>query len=647
LRREGETSRRCEDDYELGKELGSGAFGVVYLGRCKTTGKKVAIKVIHRLGVAASDDNVRREVGVMRRVGLHRGIAALHEFYESPDAFYLVQEFVSGGELFDALLEGGAFSEERAARMVTQIADAAAFLHAQGLCHADIKPENILLTSKGQDAQVKLVDFGLAREIRAPGRNVKPGTWAYWPPEAFQERGALGLQTDMWAIGVVLFILLGGYHPFDPSCDATDNVLRKRIMHEPPDFSDPVWRTISADAKGVIEALLTADPAERLTIEQLMQHPWLRTGGASSEPMPQSESRLRKFRQPSTLRAAAFAAILQQRSSSRDEPDRDRAQAGPEGQANSRRASGLQASGRGRMLEAEMLASAFRVFDPESKGFISVDDLGRVLHSMGKGGASAQQLHQTLSDAAQGDREGRRVLYGDFVNLLGQTEKRSFAPGEIVFAEGDAADGFRLLLSGKAEVLKQMEDGKTAYVNTLQAGDFFGENALLSNAPRNATVRCVEPMEVLCLSREDFEQGFLCEEAASGSQDGTRRQAAAQTLGFIRMVSQMQRSRMAKGEIIFREGDVGDRFFIIEDGEVIVESAGKKVNHLQPGDCFGETALLTGARRNATVHCSTPSCQLLSLGVDEFHRLTHRSSALHHDLEGVAAARPAGRQAAA
>lgn len=123
------------NDYVIGKELGSGAHGVVYHGQCKRTGRSVAIKVIHRL--ESTEDSVRREVGVMRRVGLHRGIAALYDLYETPQHFYLVQEFVSGGELFDAIIDSGSFTEERAAGLAAQIADAAAFLHSQGLCHAD------------------------------------------------------------------------------------------------------------------------------------------------------------------------------------------------------------------------------------------------------------------------------------------------------------------------------------------------------------------------------------------------------------------------------------------------------------------------------------------------------------------------------
>ena len=634
------------------------------------------MKVIKRRD-ADSDDAVRREVEMLQRVGLHRGVSELISFYETGECFYLVMEFVGGGEIFDALIDNGPFSERQAADVIRQVADAAAFLHAQGLCHADIKPENLLLTERGPQGQVKLVDFGLTTELRSP-RKSKPGTWAFWPPEAFGD-GSVGKPTDMWAIGVVLFILLSGYHPFDPTGDATDEELQKQILDGAADWNDPVWENVSTEAKGLVAALLRTDPAKRLSIEQLLQESWLRSGGARSEPLPQSDGRLRRFRQSTAqLRAAVFATILQQQHHARPHeasaPSAPAAEAGGGAAAAaaatatpfSRLTAYLNPSGRaqpakpppqtqlrrhdtrsGRMLEADMLGSAFRVFDPEGKGFITEDDLGRVLASLGKSDASAQELHNTMHEAARADREGKRVLYGDFIDLMSSTERRRYAAGELVCKEGDPADGFYLLLSGSVDVLKQ-EDGSRApptKVDTLVAGEYFGETALLSHAPRRATLKCNEAVEVLRLSREDFEAGFVRPPgAADGSAAKSEAMAGAelkarQALGFIQMVSSMQRSTLSRGETAFREGDVGDRFFILEGGHVEVERGGEVVNTLQEGDCFGELALLTGEPRNATVRCSTGSCQLLSMGVADFSLLMRRSASVHSDLEGLARTR--------
>ena len=254
--------RRLEDSYEVLEKLGEGAYGVVYKGRCKSTGTEVAIKTVAKR--KANDDSIRHEMAMLLRVGLHRGVAALLDHFETDSAFYMVMEYVPGGEvcqalggrsytlliaipaiacgrsytllivipaiacgrsytlliaipaiasdcekvllcaaqLFDRIVDHGSFSEARAAGYIRQLADAVAFLHSQGLCHADIKPENLLLTSHGTDADVRLVDFGLTREARVTSDH-KPGTWAYWPPEAFGATGAVGKQTDMWSIGCI------------------------------------------------------------------------------------------------------------------------------------------------------------------------------------------------------------------------------------------------------------------------------------------------------------------------------------------------------------------------------------------------------------------------------------------------------------
>ena len=188
----------------------------------------------------------------------------------------------------------------------------------------------------------------------------------------------------------------------------------------------------------------------------------------------------------------------------------------------------------------------------------------------------------------------------------------------------------------------------------LSAGDYFGETALLSNAPRNATVRCLEDAEVLRLSREDFEAGFLhgaggggagggdggqgAEGSNAGAGGAAEGQAAAmaarQTLGFIQMVSCMQRSTLSQGQPAFCEGDVGDRFYIIDSGEMVVEAKGKgELNRLGRGDCFGELALLSGAPRNATVRCDSATCQVLSMHRDDFRRLMDRSTAVQRDMQ--------------
>ena len=558
---------------------------------------------------------------------MHRSVAALDGFYETPEHFYLVMEFIGGGELFEALVEEGAYSEARAASILKEVASGLALLHAQGLCHADIKPENLLLTSRDADAHVKLVDFGLSTSPREASKR-KPGTWAYWPPEAFV-RSEIGLATDMWALGVLGFILLSGYHPFDPYGDASDATLRHSICATCISFDDPVWENVSSHGKRFLRRLLQPEPTKRLTVEQMLQDPWLRSGGASDAKVLQSDDRLRAFRQHTArLRAAVFATIVQQRQKLRSS-----------GQGDSRvrvaRAplSRPDSSDCENTLEADILSSAFRVFDVEGKGFISQGDLSRVMSSLGAG-ADDSEVAEWMEKATQTDREGTRVMYGEFIDLMTHTARRKHEASGVIFNEGDMPDGFHLILYGSVEVL---QNGRK--VAELAAGEHFGETALLSDAPRNATVRCVEGAgcETLLLSREDFDAAHFMTGGGSG---GGKEAAMRQSLGFIQMVSQMKREAVCRGDTIFREGDPASRFYIIEQGAMKVDSsAGGQLAVLGTNDCFGERAILTGEPRNATVTCASEECRVVSVTREDFLRLMQRSTVLHDGMKHIASRR--------
>jgi len=673
--------RLVTDDYELLESLGSGSFAVVRRARCKKTGNIVAIKVVLREN--ADEEAVRHEAAVLQQVGVHRSIVDLYDFYEAPDAFYLVMEYVAGGELFARLAENGAYSEADAAALLRQVADAIAFLHAQGLCHADIKPENLLLetvpvrrvggnyaNSHADDSDVggdnegevetetlvRLVDFGFSDDMRkADSRPI--GTWEYWPPEMF--RGVRGLPMDMWSLGVVAYIVLSGYHPFDPESDATQAEMESRIVNAEYDFNDVAWDKISPQGKEVVSRLLEADPASRMTVEQLLQHPWLQHNGAPVAPLPHSDSRLREFRRrTAALRAAIFATIVQEHFLQ---------QSGHSAIQFTKR------KGQRSCIETETLASAFRVFDPDNKGYISEEDLKRVMATLGRGGDS-EALSSMLAGAAAGDgRTNKRITYGDYVSLMSHTARRHFEPGDYVFREGDEPDGFMLLLSGELQVMKRSPSGKMRPLRVLKAGDFFGETALLTHNRRNTTVFATEPAELLMLSREDFEAGFVAKsrlqrERARGASDQPKyngadacahesepctgsealakeeishcsdNEGAIAALSFLQMAARMGRESLSRGDVVFREGDVPDRFYIVEEGRVAIEAAALHA-HLEAGQCFGEMGLLSGSPRCASVRCDSDACVLRTMRKEDFLALMVRSSALKRELQQVAATR--------
>merc|ERR1740124_2184003 len=390
---------------------------------------------------------VRAEVAALRRGALHRSISEIYDFYEAPTVFYIVMEYVDGGELLDHLVDAGTLTECKAARLVQEVGGALALLHAQGLCHSDIKPENVLLTKEGQ---VRLVDFGLtaakdlneAESMQTYGME-RRGTLPYLPPEAIGMKEG-GLPSDLWALGVVVFMTLGGYHPFDNKGESDLKQTSAAIVSAPPDFDDPIWAGGSQQARHLLNGLLNKDPQERLTIEQLLQHPWVVSGGLAAAIDDQALPRRRsELGDPTAgLRAAVFATILQQQVS-----------AGEYWATRTLRSRRLHHRGslRAPMLDSELLWKAFTAFDTEGKGYITEKDLRRVLGGWGQREAT-EAIRAMLQGGAGGDRAGSRVTYGNYISMMGLIDKAFVARGDYIIKEGDDAAYFYALLSGTVEV---------------------------------------------------------------------------------------------------------------------------------------------------------------------------------------------------
>jgi calcium/calmodulin-dependent protein kinase I len=234
------------DVYDVCEVIGHGHFAIVRRGVHKETGEAVAIKAIEkgRTDVSA----IRREVAILQKVGSHPNIVALRDVFETEDEWFLVMELVTGGELFEKLVKQGPYSEKEASRLMRQMARAIAWLHSQGVVHRDLKPENLLLSSTGDgDITVKLCDFGLSVALGQDGvLDEKQGTWAYWAPEMWS--GQYGKQVDMWSLGVILYILLSGRHPFDAP-GRTDAQMRRCIQTGELSFAHASWADVSDEAK--------------------------------------------------------------------------------------------------------------------------------------------------------------------------------------------------------------------------------------------------------------------------------------------------------------------------------------------------------------------------------------------------------------
>ncbi|XP_076984280.1 death-associated protein kinase 2 isoform X2 [Tamandua tetradactyla] len=269
--------QKVEDFYDIGEELGSGQFAIVRKCREKSTGLEYAAKFIKKRQSPGSRRGVRREeiereVSILRQVG-HPNVITLHDVYENRTDVVLILELVSGGELFDFLAQKESLSEEEATSFIKQILDGVNYLHAKKIAHFDLKPENIMLLDKAVPIpHIKLIDFGLAHEIEdgVEFKNIF-GTPEFVAPEIVNYE-PLGLEADMWSIGVITYILLSGASPFlgDTKQETLANITAVSY-----DFDEEFFSQTSELAKDFIRKLLVKETRRRLTIQEALRHPWI------------------------------------------------------------------------------------------------------------------------------------------------------------------------------------------------------------------------------------------------------------------------------------------------------------------------------------------------------------------------------------
>ncbi|XP_062327502.1 death-associated protein kinase 2-like isoform X2 [Osmerus eperlanus] len=270
--------QKVEDFYEIGEELGSGQFAIVKQCREKSTGLEFAAKFIKKRQSVASRRGVRREeiereVNILQQIQ-HPNIVTLHDVYENRTDVVLILELVSGGELFDFLAQKESLSEEEATQFIRQILEGVHYLHSRKIAHFDLKPENIMLLDKHVPLpRIKLIDFGLAHKIEA-GAEFKNifGTPEFVAPEIVNYE-PLGLEADMWSIGVITYILLSGASPFlgESKQDTLGNISAMNY-----EFDEEFFCHTSELAKSFIRQLLERDKRKRLTIQDALNHPWIK-----------------------------------------------------------------------------------------------------------------------------------------------------------------------------------------------------------------------------------------------------------------------------------------------------------------------------------------------------------------------------------
>ncbi|XP_073333586.1 calcium/calmodulin-dependent protein kinase type II subunit beta isoform X8 [Pagrus major] len=304
------TCTRFTDEYQLYEELGKGAFSVVRRCVKLCTGQEYAAKIINTKKLSARDhQKLEREARICRLLK-HPNIVRLHDSISEEGFHYLLFDLVTGGELFEDIVAREYYSEADASHCIQQILEAVLHCHQMGVVHRDLKPENLLLASKCKNAAVKLADFGLAIEVQGEQQAWFgfAGTPGYLSPEVLRKE-AYGKPVDIWACGVILYILLVGYPPF---WDEDQHKLYQQIKAGAYDFPSPEWDTVTPEAKNLINQMLTINPAKRITAQEALKHPWVcqRSTVASMMHRQETVECLKKFNARRKLKGAILTTML-------------------------------------------------------------------------------------------------------------------------------------------------------------------------------------------------------------------------------------------------------------------------------------------------------------------------------------------------
>ncbi|CAK8997022.1 unnamed protein product [Durusdinium trenchii] len=300
------------DFYDLDKKkLGEGSYGYVCKGKNKATNAIRAVKTIAK-GKMKNIERFKQEIAIMKMMD-HPNIIKLYESFEDLRNIYLVMELCSGGELFDRIIDAGSFTEVVAAILMQQIIRAVYYMHQNNVTHRDLKPENFLFTSKEPIEKnfLKIIDFGLScKYSEGQVLATKAGTPYYVAPQVLQ--GKYDQAADLWSCGVIMYVLLCGYPPFFGESDA--EVLSK-VKTGSYSFNPADWKNVSEDAKSLIRQLLKMNPKERYSAEAALNHEWIKLKAPKATNVSLQSNfvdNLRHFRSQNKLKKAALHIIAGQ-----------------------------------------------------------------------------------------------------------------------------------------------------------------------------------------------------------------------------------------------------------------------------------------------------------------------------------------------
>ena len=267
----GEKKSKVIDDYKIAERLGKGAYSEVFLAIHRTLGFQRCVKVTKKKGLGGSQENevILEEVQILKQID-HPHIMRVYEYYQDAQNIYVISEYLSGGELFDRIVASKYFTEAKAKSLMHKLLSAVSYLHKKGIVHRDLKPENICFESKDENAEIKIIDFGTSKKLKQNEiLKTKLGTAYYIAPEVLNN--SYDAKCDIWSSGVIFYILMCGYPPFNAK---TDDEIFKKILKGTFVFPDEEWKKVSPDAKKFIQRMLTVKPADRPNADELLKDPW-------------------------------------------------------------------------------------------------------------------------------------------------------------------------------------------------------------------------------------------------------------------------------------------------------------------------------------------------------------------------------------
>ncbi|XP_076611657.1 calcium/calmodulin-dependent protein kinase type 1D-like [Chaetodon auriga] len=312
------STSNIKDVFDFKGKMGSGSFSEVFMVREKNTGKLYALKCLKKKHLIHS--NLENEINVLKRIK-HENVVGLEDFYESRTHYYLVMQLVSGGELFDRILDKGVYTERDASKVIKQVLQAVNYLHENSIVHRDLKPENLLYYNTDENAKIMVSDFGLSKALEHGVMSTACGTPGYVAPEVLAQK-PYSKAVDCWSIGVITYILLCGYPPF---FEENETRLFSKIMRAEYAFHSPFWDNISESAKDFIRNLMEKNPTKRFLTEQALKHPWIAGNTAKDLDIFQSvceqmERNFAKSKWKQAFNAATVIHHMKKLQSSQNEP---------------------------------------------------------------------------------------------------------------------------------------------------------------------------------------------------------------------------------------------------------------------------------------------------------------------------------------